>query len=259
MYTMRRPLVAANWKMNLTRAESVRLASEIRAGIHPEGRCEVVICPPSVYLDAVVNCTAGSFLGVGAQNVYHQDKGAYTGEISPKMLADLGVTHVILGHSERRNLLKETDHDVNLKLKAALKAGLIPIVCVGEHLEQREQGRTLLVIREQFEGSFASITSDEMDRCVIAYEPVWAIGTGKVASAEQAEQVHAELRRLLADSHGGAVAEKVRILYGGSVDAENASSLLSQANIDGALVGGASLVAERFLKIVRAASMKHPN
>ena len=214
---------------------------------------EVAVCPPSLYLDAVVQATRGTPVGVGAQNVYHESSGAFTGEISAPMVQDIGGRYVILGHSERRNLLGESDADVNRKLKAVLATKLTPIVCVGELLEQRQAGRTLAVISEQFEGSLADCGAAELARCVIAYEPVWAIGTGQVATPEQAEEVHAAIRGLLTDRCGRQVGEAVRIQYGGSVKPDNALELMSQPNIDGALVGGASLQAEGFLAIVRAA------
>ncbi len=190
----------------------------------------------------------GSPVGLGAQNMYHEAEGAYTGEISGAMLLDLKCRYVILGHSERRHILGETDEDVNRKVKVALQAGLTPIVCVGETLQQREAGRTGEVVGGQFSGSLAGLDDQQILQVVIAYEPVWAIGTGKVATPEQAEQVHADLRRLLETSYNAAAAEAVRIQYGGSVKPDNAVALLSQKNIDGALVGGASLKADSFLR-----------
>ncbi|HEY2827998.1 MAG TPA: triose-phosphate isomerase, partial [Pirellulales bacterium] len=184
------------------------------------------------------------------QNVYHEAKGAFTGEISPGMLRDVGCKYVILGHSERRDIFHESSADVNKKLHAVLAAGLSPIVCVGEHLNEREAGKTMDVIREQFEGSVAGLTPEQMQKTTIAYEPVWAIGTGKVATPEQAEQVHADLRKLIEVRYNAEVASAVRIQYGGSVKASNAGELMAQPNIDGALVGGASLVADDFLGII---------
>ena len=239
--------------MHLDRAESVALAKAVAAGVAGNSGVEVAICPPSVYLDAVVEATKGSRVGVGAQNLYQQPQGAYTGEISAAMVKNIGCKYVILGHSERRNVMCETNEDVNLKLAAALAADLVPIVCVGELLEQRETGRTMSVIQEQFEGSCAGISDDQMTQCVIAYEPVWAIGTGKVATPEEAEEVHADLRNLIQQQYNATTANAVRIQYGGSVKSDNAADLLSQKNIDGALVGGASLQANSFLAIVQAA------
>ena len=183
--------------------------------------------------------------------MYHEASGAFTGEISAAMLLDVGATYVILGHSERRHIFEETDADVNKKTLAALAAGLVPIVCVGELLEEREAGKTAAVIKTQFDGSLAGVSAEQIEKTVIAYEPVWAIGTGKVATPEQAEEVHADLRSLLAKRYNEAVADKVRILYGGSVKASNAGELLGQPNIDGALVGGASLKVDDFLGIAK--------
>lgn len=242
--------------MNLSRAESVALASAladlVSAGDYP---VDLAICPPAVYLDAVIASARGSGIAVGAQNMYHEPAGAFTGEISGAMLKDIGCYCVILGHSERRNVLGESSDDVNRKLRAALDAGLIPIVCVGELLEQRESGQTRQVIEDQFSGSFAGLSGEELARVVIAYEPVWAIGTGKVATPDQAEEVHLDLRRIMENRYNSEVAQAVRIQYGGSVNPDNAAELLSQPNIDGALVGGASLQAESFLAIAEAAKV----
>ena len=250
---MRRPFVAGNWKMNLNRSEAEALAKAIAAGASGDA-VEIGICPPNVYLGAVVAASQGSVVGVGAQNLYHEPKGAFTGETSASMVVDIGCKYAILGHSERRNILGESNEEVNHKLVATLEAGLIPIVCVGELLEQRESGQTMSVIQEQFDGSFAGISAEDMQKCVIAYEPVWAIGTGKVATPDQAEEVHADLRKLMAERYNSEVAEAVRIQYGGSVKPDNAKDLLSQPNIDGALVGGASLKADSFLAIIDGAT-----
>jgi triosephosphate isomerase len=250
---MRRPFIAGNWKMNLDRATAAELAKALAAQAGSFGDVEIAVFPPSVYIDAVREAAAGSKLGYGAQNFYHEGNGAFTGEISAAMLLDLGCKYVILGHSERRHVLGETDADVNKKVHAALAAGLVPIVCVGELLSEREAGQTNEVIKTQFDGSLAGLSAEQMAGVVIAYEPVWAIGTGKVATPEQAEEVHRELRKLLTDRYNGRVAESVRIQYGGSVKASNAAELLAKENVDGALVGGASLKAEEFLGIVAAA------
>ncbi|MBN1587916.1 MAG: triose-phosphate isomerase [Pirellulales bacterium] len=250
---MRRPFIAGNWKMNLDRNSSVALATNIMEKLKAFGAAqdvEVAVCPASCYLDAVATAVDRSILGVGAQNMYHEPKGAFTGELSAAMLLDVGCQYVILGHSERRHILGETDAAVNQKLKAALAAGLVPIVCVGETLPQREAGKTLEVIRTQFSGSLAGLTGEQMATVVIAYEPVWAIGTGKTASPEQAEEVHLDLRKIMADCYNNQIAESVRIQYGGSVKPSNAADLLGQPNIDGALVGGASLEADSFMGIV---------
>jgi len=253
---MRRPFIAGNWKMNLTRESSVSLASEVMRKLEAvanRDRVEVAVCPPSCYLEAVVTAIDPAILGVGAQNMYHEAAGAFTGEISAAMLLDLGCKYVILGHSERRHILGETDDDVNKKVKTALAAGLTPIVCVGETLPEREAGKTLEVIRTQFTGSLAGLTAEQMSTVVVAYEPVWAIGTGKTATPEQAEEVHLDLRKIMADCYNSGVADVVRIQYGGSVKPDNAAELLAQPNIDGALVGGASLKVGDFMGIVEKA------
>jgi triosephosphate isomerase len=239
--------------MNLSKDESVALANGLveRLG---DANCDVAVAPPSVYLDAIGQAIAGSAIGLSAQNMYHEVNGAFTGEISATMLLDLGCKYVILGHSERRHILGEKDEDVNRKVLAALAAGLIPIVCVGETLDEREAGQTQSVVKQQFDGSLAGLSTEQIPGIVIAYEPVWAIGTGKVATPDQAEEVHADLRRLLESRYNSEVASQVRIQYGGSVKPDNASDLLSQPNIDGALVGGASLKVDSFLGIIAAAS-----
>ena len=239
--------------MNLTRSEAVDLARQIVHQTAESSPVDVAICPSSVYLDAVGQVVAGSQVGLGAQTVYDEPGGAFTGEICTAMLVDVGCQYVILGHSERRHILGETDQDVNRRVLVALGAGLVPIVCVGETLQQRESGQTGSVVRQQFAGSLAGLSAAQMCQVVIAYEPVWAIGTGRVATPAQAEEVHADLRRLLQSSYNSDVAAAVRIQYGGSVKPENAAELLGQENIDGALVGGASLIAESFLAIVAAA------
>jgi len=251
---MRKKFIAGNWKMNTTRAEGAALAKAIAAKVGPSSPVEVAVCPPSLYLETVGQALAGSAVGLGAQNCYHEAKGAFTGEIAPPMLKDIGCTYVILGHSERRAIFKESSADVNKKVFAVLGVGLTPIVCVGETLDQRQANRTASIVREQIEGSLAGLSPEQMQKIVIAYEPVWAIGTGVVATPQQAEDVHADLRRLLETRYNSGVASSVRIQYGGSVNAENAASLLGQPNIDGALVGGASLKADGFLAIVAAAS-----
>ncbi len=239
--------------MNLTRAAAVALAQEIAAKAGSTGHVDLAICPPSVYLEAVGAALQGTAVGLGAQNMYHEAEGAFTGEISGGMLLDVHCRYVILGHSERRHILGETDEDVNRKVKAALQLGLTPIVCVGETLDQRDAGRTCDVVGGQFTHSLAGLSNEQIQRVVIAYEPVWAIGTGRVATPAQAEAVHADLRRLLETSYNTAAAEVVRIQYGGSVKPDNARELLSQKNIDGALVGGASLKADSFLGIAAGA------
>ncbi len=250
---MRRYIIAGNWKMNTSRAEALALAAEVAQGAAGVAEVELVVCPPSVYLDSVGQAIQGSKVGLGAQNVYHEANGAFTGELSTAMLLDVGCRYVILGHSERRVLLKETDAEINKKVHAALKAGLTPIVCVGELLAERESGQTAAVIERQFRGSLAGVSAEQAAQLVIAYEPVWAIGTGKVASPEQAQEVHHDLRKLLISQYNATVAAAVRIQYGGSVKPSNAAELLSQSDIDGALVGGASLKAADFLGIAAGA------
>jgi len=239
--------------MNLLRDSSVALIHQLLDKSKPSEKVEVAVCPPSVYLHDVGAALRGSHIALGAQNMYHTEEGAYTGEVSGKMLKDLGCRYVILGHSERRQLMGETDVQVNQKVHAALKVGLVPIVCVGETLDQRESGQTANVVRTQCEGSLAGLSSDQASGIVLAYEPVWAIGTGKTATPAQAEEVHADIRALLTKLFSAEAAQKIRIQYGGSVKADNAKELLSQPNIDGALVGGASLKADSFLPIIAAA------
>jgi len=249
---VRRMFIAGNWKMNLTLAESVQLAGGLAEKLGAECKVDVAVCPPSVYLAAVREAVGDSVVGVGAQNMYHEPGGAFTGEVSGRMLCDIRCKYVILGHSERRHILGETNGDVNQKVKQALEVGLIPIVCLGETQEERESGRTTAVVQEQFDGSFADLTAEQMSKIVIAYEPVWAIGTGLTATPEQAEEVHADLRKMMESSYNSEVASIVPIQYGGSVKPSNAKELLSQPNIDGALVGGASLKLDDFLAIIEA-------
>lgn len=249
---MRRTFIAGNWKMNLTRDEAVALANGIAESVGTNSDIDVAVCPPSVYLGPVACAIEGTKVGLGAQNMYHEAGGAFTGEISASMLCDVGCQYVILGHSERRHVLGESDSCVNKKVYAALAADLTPIVCVGELLEEREAGKTADVVQSQFDGSLAGLTAEQTAKIVIAYEPVWAIGTGKVATSEQAEEVHADLRTILETRYNTEVASQVRIQYGGSVKPDNAGELLANDNIDGALVGGASLKVDSFLGIINA-------
>ena len=248
----RRLIIAGNWKMNLTLAASLELAESLKKAASGINKVDIAVCPPSVYVSAVATALKGTNIGVGAQNVYFEKEGAYTGEISADMLNDVGCQYVILGHSERRNIMGESSEQVNLKARAALAAGLIPIVCVGELLREREAGTTEQVVRRQFDGSFSGISAEEMKKCIIAYEPVWAIGTGKVATPEQAEEVHAAIRKMIEKNYNKEVAETVRIQYGGSVNDKNAQEILAKPNVDGALVGGASLKVEPFMGIINA-------
>ena len=249
---MRKPLIAGNWKMNLDGAGATALARAISDASPSYGKVDLLVSPPFVYLKTVGSVLNGGTVLLGAQTMSHEKSGAFTGEISASMLKDCGCTHVILGHSERRHIYKETDADVNKKTLAAHAAGLVPIVCVGELLEEREAGKTAEVIRTQFDGSLAGVSAELMAATVIAYEPVWAIGTGKVATPQQAEEVHADLRKLIAERYNAATADQVRILYGGSVKPDNAAELLGQPNVDGALIGGASLKSDDFLAIAAA-------
>ncbi|TWU44858.1 Triosephosphate isomerase [Novipirellula aureliae] len=248
----RRTLIAGNWKMNMRCESAVALAKGVVAAVGSQPSAEVVLCPPSVYLSKVGEAVAGTPVELGAQNVYAADDGAFTGEVNPSMLTDVGCQFVILGHSERRTLMGETDADVSKKLHAALAGRLVPIVCVGESLEQREGDETEQVIERQINGSLAGLDDVRAAGIVIAYEPIWAIGTGKVASPEQAEEVHAFIRQELSKMFGKEVADQIRIQYGGSVKPGNAKELLGQPNIDGALVGGASLTVEDFSGIIAA-------
>jgi triosephosphate isomerase len=245
-------IVAGNWKMNLDRGRGRALAAAVVARRGEAAATELVLCPPAAYLESIGAAVAGSDVALGGQNAHDKASGAFTGEVAAPMLVDLGCRYVILGHSERRTLFGETDAIVNAKTKAALAAGLTPIVCVGETLAEREAGRTAAVVETQVKGSLAGLSSADLERIVVAYEPVWAIGTGKVATPEQAQEVHALVRRLLGALASPAVAAKVRIQYGGSVKPDNAADLAAQPDIDGALVGGASLAADDFLAIAAA-------
>ena len=249
----RRKIIAGNWKMNTRRSDAVQLAKKIVAAVGDKSPVEVALCPPAVYLSAIAEAVAGTPVELGAQNLYAAGDGAYTGEVNAGMLTDVGCRMVILGHSERRQLMGETDACVSKKLHAALAGNLLPIVCVGETLEQRESDETEQVIETQIRGSLAGLDKVQAAGIVIAYEPVWAIGTGKTASPEQAEAVHAFIRSLLGKMFSTDIAGQMRIQYGGSVKPNNAAELLGQPNIDGALVGGASLNADDFLAIIEAA------
>ena len=246
---MRRKLIAGNWKMYKTAAEAVALVDEIRKGA-AGAPADALVAPPYTALAAAVAAAKGSGVGVAAQNMHFEKEGAFTGEVSAPMLRDIGVTHVILGHSERRQYFAETDDGVAKKTKLALASGLTPISCVGETLAEREAGRTMEVVGRQLNAILDAITADEAKQVVIAYEPVWAIGTGKVAAPEQAQEVHAFIRSRIATRHGQPVAEVLRILYGGSVKPDNVKGLMALPDVDGALVGGASLNAPSFLKLV---------
>ena len=251
---MRKLFVAGNWKMNNTADQTVALIQALRPLVDDwTGKVEVAVCPTYTSLAAASGALKGSDIGLGAQNMHWEASGAYTGEVTAQMLLTTGCTHVILGHSERRQYFAETDEGVNKKLKAALAAGLKPIVCIGETLEEREAGRIEDVVLGQLRGGLSGLSGAEMATVTLAYEPVWAIGTGKTASPAQAEEVHLMIRTELKTLFGDEVAEGVRIQYGGSMKPDNAAELLSQNNIDGGLIGGAALDAESFAAIVKAA------
>src|SRR6266850_6535100 len=250
---MRPPLIAGNWKMNGTAAESEALARGIRKGLEerpPEG-VEVLVCPHFLALERVRTILDGSGIRVGAQDVHWEAKGAFTGEVSPPMLREAGCTHVIVGHSERRHIMGESNEHVNRKLKASLAHGLTPIVCVGELLEERTAGDTRKVVERQARKAFEGVPPADAARAVLAYEPVWAIGTGRTATPAQAQETHHFLRNTMGRIAGTETAERIRILYGGSVKPKNIRDLMEQPDVDGALVGGASLEAASFVRIVR--------
>lgn len=245
-------IIAGNWKMNKLPSETCAFVKEI-AEATKGAQCEVVCCTPYVNLSEAVKGAEGTHVKIGAENLHFEDKGAYTGEVSADMLLDLGVAYVIIGHSERRQYFAETDETVNAKTIKALAKGLLPIVCVGESLEDREAGITMDLISIQIKKAFANISAEDAAKVVVAYEPIWAIGTGRTASAEQAEEVCGGIRNVLADLYDDSTANAVTIQYGGSMNATNAAELLSKPNIDGGLIGGASLKSADFAKIVEAA------
>ena len=247
---MRRPIIVGNWKMHKTTAEAVALVKTLKASVASIQDVDIGVAPPFTALMAVAEALHGSAIFVAAQNMYWEPQGAFTGEISAAMLTDVGCTRVIIGHSERRQYFAETDATVNRKVKAALNAQLEPILCVGETLEQREGNATFGVLEQQIRQGLTGIPADGMQRLVLAYEPIWAIGTGKTATPAQAQEVHAFIRGLLGDLYGKALADEVRIQYGGSVNAGIIQLLMTQPDVDGALVGGASLEASTFAQIV---------
>lgn len=249
----RRPVVAGNWKLNKTLAEACQTARDLKGRLAAARDCDVIIAPVFTALSQVREALEASGIGLCAQDVFAQDQGAFTGEVSAPLLKDVGCKYCIVGHSERRHLFGETDDMVQAKVSALLGHELIPILCVGETLEQREAGQTLEVVLAQVSAGVGSLSAQEVSGLLIAYEPVWAIGTGRTASPEDAQEVHLAIREKLDESHGSQVARGIRILYGGSVKPANAAELMSQPDIDGALVGGASLSAESFAAIVHAA------
>ncbi len=249
---MRTPIIAGNWKMNKNSLEAIAIAEELKRELVDVIGVDIVVCPPFTALQSVSEALTDININLGAQNIHWADSGAFTGEIGAPMLKDFGVHYVIIGHSERRQYFGETNETVNKRIRAALKHDLTPIVCIGENLSEREAGQTFAVVGIQLEGSLAGLTPQEMEKIVLAYEPVWAIGTGKTATPQQAQEVHAFIRGVLLKMFGNKTAEAVRIQYGGSVTPENIASLITQPDIDGALVGGASLKAPSFAAIVKA-------
>jgi len=250
----RKVIIAGNWKMNKTAAEGKEFVEAFKPLVADIDSVEIVVCPVFTALNAVVKAAAGSNVKVGAQNIHWAENGAYTGEISAEMLKETGVDYVIIGHSERRQYFAETDETVNKRLKAALAVGLTPMVCIGELLEERESGKTESVMDTQLKGGLAGLSNDQMEEVVIAYEPVWAIGTGKTATPEMAEETHAYIRKVLTDMFGSDTAEKIRIQYGGSMKAANSAELIAQPDIDGGLVGGASLEPDSFAELIKNAA-----
>lgn len=245
---MRKKIVAGNWKMNMTPAQSVELINTLKDKINTTD-VDVVVCPPFVCLPAVLEAVKGTAIAVGAQNMHFEEKGAFTGEIAPSMLVELGVKYVVLGHSERRQYFAETNETVNKKVLKAIEHNLVPIICVGESLAEREQGVTIDLVRLQTKIALKDVKAEDAKKVVIAYEPIWAIGTGKTATSAQAEEVCKAIREVVAEVYGNEVADEVRVQYGGSVNAGNANELFNMGNIDGGLVGGASLK-EEFASIV---------
>ena len=251
--TLRRAVIAGNWKMNKTPAEAEALINEIKPFVK-DADCDVVCCVPYIDLQTALDATKGSNIKVGAENCYWEESGAFTGEISAKMLKTIGVEYVIIGHSERRTFFGDTDETVAKRTRGALDAGLKVILCVGEYLEQRDLGITIEVVRMQTKIALNGVSADELKNVIIAYEPVWAIGTGRVATPDQAQEVNGAIREVLAELYGKDVADTITVQYGGSMNAGNAEELLAQEDIDGGLIGGASLKAPDFAKIVEAAS-----
>jgi len=247
---MRKPVIAGNWKLYKTKAEALSLIGELAPLVAGVTEVEVVVAPVFTVLPSLVGAVAGTPIALAAQDVFWEEEGAFTGEVSPRMLMDAGASHVIIGHSERREYFGETDATVNKKIRAALKGALVPIFCIGETLAAREAGETFAVLERQVKGGLEGLTATQFAPIIVAYEPVWAIGTGKTASDEQAQEAHAFIRGVLSRIYGKESADKARILYGGSVKPENIKGLMSCADIDGALVGGASLKAASFGAIV---------
>jgi len=255
---MRTPLVVGNWKMNGTLAEARALAQAVRDGLKRPRGVEVAVCPPFTALAAVAEVLAGSAVALGAQNCHWEDSGAFTGEVSPAMLAEVGCRFVLVGHSERRHIFREADDEVNRKVVAVLRHGLAPVLCVGETGEERRQGLTFTVVEGQLRAGLAGLGPDDIRRCLVAYEPVWAIGTGVNATPAQAAEVHGYLRGLVSELASKEAALGVRILYGGSVKPDNAASVVQEPDIDGVLVGGSSLQAQNFIAIAKKSAATGP-
>lgn len=251
---MRKRVIAGNWKMNKTLAQAEAFIDEVTKNIKTDDEVEAIVCAPFVHLTSLVEKTKDSSVKIAAQNMHYEENGAFTGEVSPVMLKDIGVTHVVIGHSERREYYNEVDETVNKKAQAAFKNGLIPIVCVGESLEQREANETMTHVETQVKAAIDGLTAGQVMETIIAYEPIWAIGTGKTATSDQANEVCTHIRNVVKDAVDAEVAEKVVIQYGGSVKPDNIKELLGKSDIDGALVGGASLEADSFLQLVEAGS-----
>ncbi len=249
---MKKVLIAGNWKMYKTPDEAAAFAEELKTAVGGSNKIGVIICPPFTVLTSVYEIIKNTPIKLGAQNVYWEREGAYTGEISPIMLKELGCSYCIIGHSERRGYFGETDETVNKKITAALELNLIPIMCVGEKLEEKERGETEAVVKKQIEGGLKSLSKESALRLVIAYEPIWAIGTGKTATPKQANEVHKFIRGLLLELYDEEVSQRARILYGGSIKPENSAELFSESDIDGGLIGGASLDINSFVKIIRS-------
>ena len=255
-YKYRKTIIAGNWKMNKTLSETKAFAEEIKPQLGKHKWCEVVLCVPYVNIPAAVRLFKDTRVAIGAENLHFEDHGAFTGEVSANMLKEAGVKYVIIGHSERREYYNETDFTVNKKVHAAVNAGLIPIICVGESLEQRELGVTMELIAYQVKAALAGVPAEKMRHVVIAYEPLWAIGTGKTATAEQAGEVCQTIRAVIRKEFGARVARAVTIQYGGSMNAKNAAELLAQPDVDGGLIGGAALKVPDFLQIINSANQE---
>ena len=251
---MRRTVIAGNWKMNMTSSETEKFITELAPMVEGMDKCDIVLCVPAIDIPAAVEAAKGTNIKIGAENVHFKESGAYTGEISAKMLTEAGVEYVVIGHSERRQYFGETDQTVNLRTLAALNAGLKAIVCVGETLEQRELGYTETLLKFQTKMALTNVTADQLKNVIVAYEPVWAIGTGVTATADQADEGNGFVRAAIAEAYGREAAEEVTVQYGGSMNDGNAAELLSKVNVDGGLIGGASLKTDKFTAIVKAAN-----